>query len=517
MDAVVTAGFHNFAPHSHRMQTDITHAWQAAQAQILAAGIELHRAPLFLTLGQPAGGIEEFCSLLPLESPFPLPSASDDAPLQVYGNQEGLFVCCKQTSVLGDYLNRLATAADDFPEPASSARLQIATGDSPATTAASTERNSGGAFGGILQTGSRADSCNHGPAREPQFSPLAEGPSGTTATLTGPLVAGPIVATRRVPCPSASETVRSIEFQLDELERQLALADAVLQPQPSAAAQDRPTAEVAGARFAQLCRLISAAREPYCPLNGVVILVPLEILDCDETAEQGGSCIQRDLQTVMRTLETEVSVQVVVCGLAACEGGDELLDRLSQDQLYGTFGFALPTPLGGNREAARRSIERASEWLCEGLFPALAYRVLRRDADDERSDRADLEGNRRLHALIGSLRGRRQRLSRLLVGSLSATSGQWRIRGCFFAPTANKSATGTPPANPLPANPLSASSLPARQAFTAGILGQIHGIQNEVRWLESRRRRDATAMAVALAGYVLIAATTLVSAALLLL
>lgn len=478
--------------HGFNSHTEISRAWQAARDQVAAAGIDMRRAPLFLTLGQPAGGIEEFFAASHVESALPSFPASDDAPLQIYGNQEGLFVCCKQTSVLGDFVQRwrASEAAEEFGgKPSSTAPLSATTNRSTAPAAATTYGTTGG--------GSAPDSWGTNSGEEPLFSPAGGAASGRTATLARPRIAEPHVTGAPGTSPSASETVRSIEHQLNELERQLALADEVLQPEPSVAASSLSAADIASKKFAVLCRLISEEREPYCPLNGVVVLVPIEVTDCGELAEQGGSCIQRDLQTVMRTMETEVSVQVVVCGLAACAGGDELLDRLSQEKLHGTFGLTLPTTPGGNLEASQRLIERASEWLCDGLFPALVCRVLRRDTDDELSDLAEQEANRRLHALVRSLRGRRQNLSRLLGGSLSATPGHWRLRGCFFAPTA--------------------SQTPHHPVFAAGILAQIYGMQHEVCWLASRRRRDAFSMGVACGGYILIAATAILTAGLLLL
>ncbi|WP_164102997.1 type VI secretion protein IcmF/TssM N-terminal domain-containing protein [Candidatus Laterigemmans baculatus] len=477
-------------------------AWQTVLEQIRAAGIELQRTPLFLTLGRPSGGLAEFCSVLPLDASLPLPAGRDDPPLAVYGNQEGLFVCCGKNSLFGDYLDSQQISAGPISELTSAATsLTTASSSDPLSPPASAAPPSAAP--------PSAGSPSSGPASPVAVAAAAER-NGGTATLVRPQTSSPAA-------PRLSEMARSIETQLDELEHQLAEADALLAPETAVAT--RSTAAAAGERFAQLCRLISAAREPYCPINGVVVLIPLEVLGSDEATAEGASCIQQDLQIALRSLETEVSVQIVFSGLAASEGGDELLDRLAEDQLFGTLGCVLPLPPEGDGDAAQRATDQAAAWLCDGLFPALARRVLRRgelDAPNDHSehsdhsvpsDRAAQAGNRRLHALVAAFRGRRQRLSRLLAGCLPATPGQWRIRGCFFAPTSSQRPPTAAPPTPAP-------PIPDRQAFAAGILMQIQRMQNEVRWLASRRRRDSLALAATLVGYALILTATLATAAL---
>jgi hypothetical protein len=52
------------------------------------------------------------------------------------------------------------------------------------------------------------------------------------------------------------------------------------------------------ARLKYLCNLIRRDRYPYCPVNGILLLVPFARVDNDRDAEQTGSIIRQDLATV---------------------------------------------------------------------------------------------------------------------------------------------------------------------------------------------------------------------------
>src|SRR5262249_49555046 len=74
------------------------------------------------------------------------------------------------------------------------------------------------------------------------------------------------------------------------------------------------TAEVerVTARFQHLCRLILRDRRPYCPINGIMLLVPFAASNRDEDASQTGTVIQQELGVARATLHVNCPVLVTV-------------------------------------------------------------------------------------------------------------------------------------------------------------------------------------------------------------
>lgn len=462
-------------------KADITRQWKAAKRRMTRAGIDIQRVPLFLTLGRPAGGVHHFFSSG--RFPFSLPASpvDEDAPLSVCGDRDGVFVCCNQTSLLGNFLDRFTASA-----ASSAAALGIP------------KANASRSPGSECRPDDRSEQspCPTAGAHSPAASPLLASGGGNAATLTQ---SRPAVAT--VPL---SATVRAMEQRLADLEYQLTLAEATPETDVLAAAEsaalleeslqlDPGVADRLTERLELICRLIAEEREPLCPLNGIVLLVPIQVTDCDSTADEVGKRIEQDLQAVMRIMETEVSVQVVMCGLEACKGADEWLSRCPEETRHRPLGVVLPAPPATETDTEGTRIDKATEWLCNDLLPPLAYGLLRRNASDPLTDRSHQEENRRLHQFVKSMRDRGPTLSRLLHRSTASGSAHWRLRGCFFAATGSDATTG--------------------HGFTSGLMPLIHGMQHEVCWLESRRRRDTVHLAVTLGGYSLMALAAVVVAA----
>lgn len=446
---------------------DIPRQWKAAKRRMDRAGIDIRRAPLFLTLGQPAGGVHRFFTAGQLPFLLPATAADDDAALSVCGDRHGLFVCCNQTSLLGDFTARFAASAAVPP------MAGAITHRSPLPERAAPPGDHG-------EVSLGRTTATHSPAAA---LPSTAG-GATTATLTR---IRPTVAAVPV-----SATVQAMEQRLADLEYQLALADATPEAEVSAAhepaslLQDNLAIESSAAerlleRLEVICRLIAEDREPLCPVNGIVLLVPIQVLDCDATVDEVGNRIEQDLQAVIRTMEMEVSVQVVMCGLEGCEGADQWLARCPHQRRHRPLGTLLPDSPANESDAEATLTDKTADWLCHDLFPQLAHGLFRRGGGDSLADRNHQEGNRSLHRFVQGMRARRDRLSRMLHHSVARAPGRWRLRGCFFAATGRDAATG--------------------QGFVSGLMPLIQGMQHEVRWLESRCRRDTVHLAITIAGY----------------
>ncbi|QDV67714.1 hypothetical protein Poly24_14180 [Rosistilla carotiformis] len=473
-----------FVAHTLRMPAEkplsggIHSAWQESLHRFTAAGIDVARTPLYLVLGSPAGGVRDFFSASHTDLVV-LPSAEEaDQPIQVCGNRDAIYVCCREASLTGNFTRRAAAARQKYLETMGS--------EGP------TSIHRGPAH--VWQAGDGANT----PPQSPSFSataPAAAKPSFSTASDTGALAA---TATLPTTAASVDPTVNRMHDTFAQIET-LTTEEAVATVRPATILQPR-TAKLPMMRLEQsealelldrldgLCREIAEIRQPFCPINGVVLMLPLDAADCIETADHVGMRIERDLNTIATATQSSVSAQVIFCDLELCEGGQALLDRFPETQRHRRLGAILPAPPVSEPDAGPAGIDQAVRWICDELFPPLAYRLMTRNLQDAAQDRILRQGNHAIHRVVDTMRQRRDGMSRLLRRSIAATAGNVRLRGCFVAATGAAGAT--------------------KHAFAEGVIPQILDIQNEVQWLPQRRQRDVWQRRTAAAIYASVAITT---------
>ena len=433
------------------------------------AGIDVSQSPLYLVLGGPAGGVRDFFDAAGVELTVQPPPEELDESVQVCGNRDAIYVCCRDASLLGSFARRAAELRTRERQAEVSRRRSAC--QEPAyrwpTAAAATVAGGGG---GDLAV------ADHRPATR-SAPDATRGVPDAVASDHAP------VATETLPPPAGDGdrgdgTLRRLDRTFEELET---LTDetsdhgdvGVLQrSQPKSNLLKLETAEAdrLSRGLAEICHELAEAREPYCPINGVLVLIPLDAADHVETADHVGMRLERDLATIAAATETMISAQLVVCDLDQCEGSQAFLDRFPAAQRGRRLGAPLPVTPASEPEAGPEAVDRAVRWICETLFPPLGIRLMRRDAGDRALDRQHQDGNRQIHRLVHSMRTRRDGLSRMLRRVVVGTAGKVRLRGCHLAATGP---AGT-----------------SRQAFAEGLLPLILDIQNEVQWSPQRRRRD---------------------------
>ncbi len=271
-------------------------------------------------------------------------------------------------------------------------------------------------------------------------------------------------------------------------------SETVLQPTKAASSLlrlDPVEAEQCLERLDAVCRELAERRRPFCPVNGVLVMVPLDAADDTELADHVGMRVERDLQTVAAATETSVSAQWIFCDLDQCRGSHAFLDRFPETQRHRRLGACLPAAPPSEPDAEAEGIDRAVRWICDELFPPLGYRLMRRDVAAPADDRLMSQENRRIHRLVDVMRGRREGMSRMLRRAVAAAEGRVRLRGCFIAATGASAASG--------------------QAFAEGCIPFILDLQNEVQWSPERRRRDRWQRRAAIAIYFAVAAATVVT------
>src|SRR5208283_2057877 len=93
-------------------------------------------------------------------------------------------------------------------------------------------------------------------------------------------------------------------------------------PRPSLL-KDALRANELTARLAHLCRLIVRDRRPYCPINGLLLLIPFAAAENDNYATQTGDICHRDLATVRDIFRINCPILCLVCDLETAEGFHE--------------------------------------------------------------------------------------------------------------------------------------------------------------------------------------------------
>ncbi len=101
-------------------------------------------------------------------------------------------------------------------------------------------------------------------------------------------------------------------------------------------------------RLEYVCRLVRRIRQPLCPINGIVTLLPFNLIHRSvPEAIELQRAVQRDLATLQKRLMVRCPVTALVIGLEEEGGFQELVRRVGRDralnQRFGK-GFLLANP-----------------------------------------------------------------------------------------------------------------------------------------------------------------------------
>lgn len=471
-------------PRDKPLFDSVTMALRDGMDRFSRAGIDPRETPIYLVLGAPAGGIREFFSSSHVDLAV-LPSAEEaDEPIQVCGNREAIYVCCRDSSLVGHYARKSAGSLLKAVADRSARELQAVSD--------TVIRQTQPAWRGGVAVGKPTQSAAFNPNA---FQPVSQ-PGGSNAALA--VAAGTATLS---PAPAAIETcelgldttVQRVHETLGQIESMTA---SVLQPRqtrPQEMRLDAGDAETLLQRLETLCQEIVTLREPYCAINGVIALIPLPACDNVEASDHVGMRLERDLKTIVEATDSHLSVQVVFCDFDLCEGSQAFLDRFPDNQRHRRLGATIPAVPASESESAATSLDKAVRWLCNDLFPPLGYRLMNRDLQDVTTDRELGMGNHRIQRLVQQMRDRGEGMSRLLRRSVAGMGDRLRIRGCYLA------ATGM-------------AGHASKQAFCEGVVPLILDMQNEVQWSRKRRERDRWQRAMATGIYGLIATAVVLTA-----
>jgi len=433
---------------------DIDAAWEEAVAALHSQGIDLTEAPLFLVLGRPAGGEMALFEATRLSLPVRNAPARPDAPLHVFGNRDAIYVTCAGASLLG----RQAAVLAEEPAPSPFDDRGPASGDG---------FSRGGEDEVMQSIGMRSIGVHS----------VGVGAAGMDEI-------------REILRRAEAEGRTTTEAEKQRIEQLMGGGGAAARPAKARPQllRDSETTERLTARLEHLCGLILRDRSPWCPLNGMIVLVPLAATDNDEDANHTAEVCRRDLDTVRRAARIQCPIVILLSDMERAVGFPDLIAAFPKDERHNRLGRSFPMAPDLDPAKAAQLIAAIPGWIVHSLLASRLYKFLRLDQPGRsESDGTALEVNYRLLQLLQRAREREKRLGLILT---RATEGDPDERmlfwGCYLI------AAG--------------QDRDQEQAFVPGVFQKVTQNQHCVSWTQQALADEATYARWTQYGYVALAA-----------
>jgi hypothetical protein len=395
---------------------EIDKAWSQACEALNKAGIQLADTPMFLVLGRPEAAENFFFEGAKLQLTVTQTPPEADAPLHVYANHEAIFVTCAGACLLGKHASIVAL--------------------------------------------------------EGMTAQVAEAPAPMDALDADDGTVVPRGQGKRL-----ANAVRmfATQGQLRPLQRRL-IRNAAGKQTPNLLDD---TAEVARLQNAlgHLCRLIKADRAPQCPVNGMLVLLPLGSTDTDRDAKLTADILQRDMAVTRRIFQLRCPIFTIVCDMESIPGFLDFIRR--QGKRFSRIGRSFPLASDLRGDALYQTLSAAIESYFVSGLRELLYPLF-----DVQTDGSGDAVNRNLYLLLDQMRERKDRLATIMSQGLRQPDDEPLLfGGCYLA------ATGT---------------TEPEQAYVKGVLNRLYhvkeGTQDAVEWTAEAFRADESYHARANAG-----------------
>ena len=271
---------------------EIENAWNEGVAELVRRGFDLHRTPLYLVLGSESSLKDQYLfAASGLDFAFTHFPKGRGLPLRWYASEDAIFVVLTHVGCLSD----LARSASDV---VSSRRVEVPVkGPSAASVGVSAtcwpgedESLVGDMDSGVMKAAAPARSADVG------YSGTLNLEDSVVAT-TAPLAAG--------------QGKRG-------------------QPQLIAPSRDRVDLEQRKLTF--LCRLANEQRRPFCPINGVLLLLPINLILLDDNGTFIRNAVQSDTSILLERFGLRFPVVPLVTGWEDDLGFQELRRRIEKHE-----------------------------------------------------------------------------------------------------------------------------------------------------------------------------------------
>jgi hypothetical protein len=438
---------------------DIDQAFREGLASLAEAGIDMRDAPVFLVVGRPLEGEDN--AMLAAQFGFKIRDVPRwaEAPIRFSANDHAVFLATSGASTFGRYVS---TVIEDAQEAVSRReRLESAAGDLRAdhTIPVAEEQN--------------ANAAGATPAATPEATAIAEAATAAPASLADPelRVIGLLGAEGQA--AKAPQTTRRRVFLKNK---------ALVREQM--------------ARMQHVCQLLRRQRRPFCPINGILVMLPMAVTDADDDAASATSACQLDLAVVQETLQVRCPVFVMACDAEQIPGFREFMQRVPAAQRQTRLGQRFPLSADVEPGGLPDMVQDGVGWFTHTFLPSVVYNLFRLESAGSVHTSAPqlpetIAGNHRLYQLLAEMRLRRNRLTRFLTRGLMLDGQAPFLLGGFYV-----AATG-PDAD-------------RDRGFAAGVFQRLPENQNAVAWSRDATEQEADFTRWTRYGYVLFVALVLV-------
>jgi type VI protein secretion system component VasK len=267
----------------------------------------------------------------------------------------------------------------------------------------------------------------------------------------------------------------------------MAVADPGILPQsrrrPASLLNDPAEADLLGRRLQHLCRLIVRSRRPYCPINGILFLIPYAATETASEADEIGAICQRDRAAAREVLQVHCPAFAMICDVEEVPGFRTFIAHFPEEQREKVLGLDLPLIPVLDESAFAVMINGGVRWIDQVLIPTLVYRLWRVEEPDHKGTSDLLRENIQLYQVLSQLHQRRDRIVRALTRTLAnETPGTALFGGCYLAATGRDASR--------------------EQAFVVGVFRRLLENQNFVTWTAEALAEDADYRRWAFIGWV---------------
>lgn len=402
---------------------DIDEAWRAGLHALSADGIDLRESPLFLVLGSSGPELERALFDASRVDLSVRGAPGNRAALAWYASPDGVYLVASQVGCL----SRLA---------AEGLRIVLENAVLPALEERDTDGSGSDDIRGTMVGGA----AGGGGPREKRSASARPGGSEIRGTM-------------RIGGGYDDETIEGGE------------QPAAVEKKPIQLSKEDYTLQVK--RLEHLGKLLRRARQPLCPLNGVLTLLSFPVLQWSSASgPQVQRAMKEDLRALQRAVEVRCPVTTLVVGLEEETGFRELVRRVGRENTRNNrfgHGYGVWNPPTAENLAAL--VAHAC-----GAFEDWVYNLFRE------KNSLSKPGNARLYALLCKVRRDLQnRLANVLVAGLAvdadkgAAAEPLLFSGCYFAGTGVQD---------------------DRQAFVKSVFDKLPDLQEDLEWTEAALARE---------------------------
>jgi len=358
-----------------------------------------------------------------------------DAPLHAYANREGIYITCPGASLLARKAQLLAERTTTSKE----------------STAAP------------LMAGSTS-------SREADQAIRAHGSAVSLSEALGTSPFEPGVLGRQ-PEPAKGQD----ESPPPELPN-------TASPRRASLIMDHAEVDRISQRLQHLGRLIARSRRPYCPANGILLLIPFAATDSADESDELGALCQLDRISLRESLQVLCPSFAAICDMEQVPGFRSFVARFPEAQRAKVLGLDLPLVPAVDESGFARMLHDSIGWVGHVLIPTLVYRLWSLEVPGLADEEATLRENIQLHQVLARLRERQERIYRILARAFASEPPSTTLfGGCYLAATGRDSSH--------------------EQAFVASIFRRLVENQNYVSWTSEALAEDADYRRWALIGW----------------